>query len=82
MLRVHMAQTSRPYRRGQSVRVVRQSADKAKLAVCGYERHQHFGDDGVVTEVRRTDDGTWYVVRFDAYGHDAVPYRHDELERV
>ncbi|WP_336038070.1 hypothetical protein [Halobacterium yunchengense] len=77
-----MAQTSRGFRRGQSVRVVRQSADKAKLAVCGYERHEHFGDDGVVTDVRRADDGTWYVVRFDDYGLDAVPYRTDELEPV
>lgn len=77
-----MAQTERKLRRGQRVQVARQSADKAKLAVCGYERHQHFGDDGVVTDVRRTEDSVWYVVRFDEYGHDAVPYRHDELEPV
>ncbi|MFB6269951.1 MAG: hypothetical protein ABEH83_08415 [Halobacterium sp.] len=77
-----MAQTERGLRRGQRVRVVRQSADKAKLAVCGYERHEHFGEDGVVTDVRDTDDATWYVVRFDDYGHDAVPYRQDELEPV
>lgn len=77
-----MAQTERELRRGRPVRVVRQSADKAKLAVYGYERHQHFGDEGVVTDLRRTDDGVWYVVRFDDYGHDAVPYRHDELEPV
>lgn len=77
-----MAQIEQGLRRGQRVRVVRQSADKAKLAVCGYERHEHFGEDGVVTDVRRTDDGTWYIVRFDEYGHDAVPYRQDELEPV
>ncbi|MXR21097.1 hypothetical protein [Halobacterium bonnevillei] len=77
-----MAQTEQTLRRGERVRVARQSADKAKLAVCGYERHQHFGDDGVVTDVRRTEDGAWFVVRFDEYGHDAVPYRHDELEPV
>jgi hypothetical protein len=77
-----MAQAERELRRGQSVRVVRQSADKAKLAVYGYERHQHFGDAGVVTDVRRTDDGKWYLVRFDDYGHDIVPYRPEELERA
>jgi hypothetical protein len=77
-----MAQRERRLRRGQHVCVARQSADKAKLAVCGYERHEHFGEEGVVTDVRRTEAGTWYVVRFDDYGHDAVPYRHDELEPV
>ena len=77
-----MAQRQRGLRRGQRVRVVRQSADKAKLAVCGYERHEHFDEDGVVTDVRQTGDGAWYIVRFDEYGHDAVPYRQDELGTV
>jgi hypothetical protein len=77
-----MARSKSDLRLGQPVRVTRQSAEKAKLAVHGYDHHQHFGDDGVVTDVRDTDDGVWYVVRFDDYGHDAVPYRHDELKRV
>jgi hypothetical protein len=77
-----MAQTEGELRRGQRVRVARQSADKAKLAVCGYDRHQHFGDDGVVTDVQRTETDDWYVVRFDEYGRYAVPYHPDELEPV
>ncbi|MFC3476872.1 DUF1918 domain-containing protein [Halobacterium litoreum] len=67
-------------RRGENVRVARQDPEKAKLAVYGYDHHQHFGDDGVVTEIRETEDGTWYVVRFDDYGRDAVAYRAHELE--
>ncbi|MCG1003347.1 MULTISPECIES: hypothetical protein [Halobacterium] len=67
-------------RLGQPVRVTRQSADKAKLAVHGYDRHQHFGDDGVVTDVRAGSDGPRIVVRFDDYGRDAVTYRPKELE--
>lgn len=69
-------------RRGTSVRIARQDPKKAKLAVYGYDHHEHFGDDGVVTDVRQTDSGTWYVVRFDEYGWDALPYRPDELETV
>ncbi|MFB6073166.1 MAG: hypothetical protein ABEJ88_09385 [Halobacterium sp.] len=69
-------------RRGKAVRVARQDAEKAKLAVYGYDQHQHYGDDGVVTDVKETDDGTWYVVRFDEYGRDAVPYRPRELETL
>lgn len=67
-------------RRGEPVRVARQDASKAKLAVYGYEQYRHYGDDGVVTEIRETDRGTWYVVRFDEYGRDAVAYRPQELE--
>ncbi|MGB9965419.1 hypothetical protein [Halobacterium sp. CBA1126] len=69
-------------RLGQPVRVARQSADKAKLAVHGYDRHQHFGDDGVVTDVRPGSDEPRVVVRFDDYGRDAVTYRPEELESV
>jgi len=50
--------------------------------VYGYDHHEHYGDAGVVTDVRETDAGTWYVVRFDEYGWDALPYRSDELEPV
>ena len=71
-----------PLRRGSPVRVARQDPEKAKLAVCGYDYHEHYGDAGVVTDVRRSDSGTWYVVRFDEYGLDALPYRPEELEPV
>jgi hypothetical protein len=67
-------------RRGKRVRVARQDADKAKLALYGYDRHEHFGEDGVVTDVRETDSGKWFVVRFDDYGREAVPYTPEELE--
>lgn len=69
-------------RRGKQVRVARQDAEKAKLALYGYDWHEHFGEDGVVTDVRETDNGRWYVVRFDDYGRDAVPYTPEELEPV
>jgi|AntDeeMetageno51_2_1112566.scaffolds.fasta_scaffold05990_2 hypothetical protein len=76
-----MARSER-LRRGVPVRVARQDPQKAKLAVYGYDHHEHYGDAGVVTDVRETDAGTWYVVRFDEYGWDALPYRSDELEPV
>jgi len=76
-----MAQTEQ-LRRGVPVRVARQDPEKAKLAVYGYDYHAHYGDFGVVTDVRQTDSGTWYVVRFDEYGLDALPYRPKELEPV
>ncbi|NIC00563.1 hypothetical protein [Halobacterium sp. R2-5] len=75
-----MSQSRSKLRLGQPVRVVRQSADKAKLAVHGYEHHAHYGDDGVVTDVRPGSDGERVVVRFDDYGRDAVTYRPEELE--
>jgi len=77
-----MSKKSSDLRLGQPVRVARQSADKAKLAVHGYDHHQHFGDDGVVTDVRPGSDGPRVVVRFDDYGRDAVTYTPDELEFV
>ncbi|MCD2199588.1 MULTISPECIES: hypothetical protein [unclassified Halobacterium] len=77
-----MARSKSDLRLGQPVRVTRQSAEKAKLAVHGYDHHQHFGDDGVVTDVRPGSDDPRIVVRFDDYGRDAVTYRPDELELV
>lgn len=77
-----MARSKADLRLGQPVRVVRQSADKAKLAVHGYQHHEHYGDDGVVTDVQPGSDEPRVVVRFDDYGRDAVTYRPDELELV
>jgi len=77
-----MARKQPELRLGQPVRIARQSADKAKLAVHGYENHEHFGDVGVVTDVRPADDGDRVVVRFDDYGHDVVTYSPEELEEL
>lgn len=77
-----MSQSTRELRPGEQVRVVRQDGERAKLAVYGYRLHEHYGDHGVVTAVVETDHGTRYVVRFDDYGRDALPYRREELRRV
>ena len=77
-----MSQSTRELRPGERVRVAHQDGERAKLAVYGYRLHRHYGDDGVVTAVVESDRGARYVVRFDKYGRDALPYRREELRRV
>lgn len=77
-----MPKASRDLRPGERVQVTRQDAERAKLAVYGYRLHEHYGDDGVVTAVVEGEEETRYVVRFDDYGRDALPYRREELQRV
>lgn len=77
-----MSQSARELRPGERVRVVRQDGERAKLAVYGYRLHEHYGDDGVVTAVVESEQGVRYVVRFDDYGRDALPYHRGELQRV
>lgn len=77
-----MPKASRDLRPGERVQVTRQDAERAKLAVYGYRLHEHYGDDGVVTAIVEGEEETRYVVRFDDYGRDSLPYRREELQRV
>ncbi|WP_232685847.1 hypothetical protein [Halobacterium zhouii] len=77
-----MPQGAGELRLGERVRVTRQDGERAKLAVYGYRLHEHYGDDGVVTGVVESEHGMRYVVRFDEYGRDALPYHREELRRV
>lgn len=69
------------FRPGMQVRVARQSADRAKLAVFGFPLHEHFGDVGRVVDI---DDGpiVRYEVRFDDHGEERLVFAEDELEPV
>lgn len=77
-----MSQAANELRPGERVRVTRQDGERAKLAVYGYRLHEHYGDEGVVTAVVESERGTRYIVRFDRYGRDALPYRREELRLV
>lgn len=68
------------FRRGTPVRVTRQSADRAKLAIFGFPLHEHYGDVGRVTDVEEGPAGIRYEVRFDRYGDERLVFEEDELE--
>ena len=68
------------YSPGTPVRVTRQSAVRAKLALFDYPLHEHFGDVGRVTSVEETPRAVRYEVRFDPYGDDRLVFDEQELE--
>lgn len=68
------------YSPGTPVRVVRQSAVRAKLEVFDHPFHEHVGDVGRVTSVEETPRTVRYEVRFDPYGDDRLVFDEQELK--
>lgn len=68
------------FRPGTTVRVARLDPNRAKLAVCGYSLHEHYGRTGVVTDTVTRGGTLHYVVRFDKLGSERETFSADELE--
>jgi hypothetical protein len=75
-----MAAERTQFRPGTPVRVTRQTATRAKLAIFGFPLHEHFGDVGHVTTVEDGPTSVRYEVRFDPYGDECLVFDETELE--